>query len=392
MSRMFRSPSFVAASLGLIATAALVAGCGLFSNPPAPTASPSTASPGTARSGGPTASVANPAASPGPTITPLPNAVGAIVLVAAIGETGPATPSGLAWQGVQGAAHRLGAESSLVAPKSMAELTAAVAKAADGGATIVVTVGPEAAQAVLAATTGHPSTQFFELDQTILDGAPTNVHGLVFDEAEAGYLAGVVAASLTANNSVGMVGNTKTDVRTANYAAGLRSGAADENPAVAVAVAYVGRTDDPQKGRAASAGLIKSRVDVVVAMPDLSGIGAMREACARKVQVVALDTDASLTVPDVRPCLVVSVLKRYDVAIRDAIGRYASGEAVPRMTMNDVAGGGIALSEFDALVPSGLADQLAIVVAAMQSGPPRPTPGPTPTPEPSPLPSSTPKA
>ena len=392
MSRMFRSPSFVAASLGLIATAALVAGCGLFSNPPAPTASPSTASPGTARSGGPTASVANPAASPGPTITPLPNAVGAIVLVAAIGETGPATPSGLAWQGVQGAAHRLGAESSLVAPKSMAELTAAVAKAADGGATIVVTVGPEAAQAVLAATTGHPSTQFFELDQTIPDGAPTNVRGLVFDEAEAGYLAGVVAASLTTNDSVGMVGNTKTDVRTANYAAGLRSGAAYQNPAVAVTVAYAGRTDDPQKGRAASAGLIKSRVDVVVAMPDLAGIGAMREACARKAQVIALDTDASLIVPDVRPCLVVSALKRYDVAIRDAIERYASGEAAPRMTMNDVASGGIALSEFDALVPSGLADQLATVVAVMRSGPPRPTPGPTPTPEPSPSPTSTPKA
>ena len=383
MSRISRSPSFVAASLGLIATAALVAGCGLFSNPPAPTVSASVAS-----SGGPTASTVTPAPSPGLTITPLPNAVRSIVLIAAVGETGPATPSGLAWQGVQDAAHRLGAESSLVAPKSMAELTAAVPKAADDGATIVVTVGPEAAQAVLAATTGHPSTQFFELDQTILDGAPTNVHGLVFDEAEAGYLAGVVAASLTANSSIGMVGNTKTDVRTANYAAGIRSGAAYQNPAVAVTVAYAGRTDDPQKGRAAAAGLIKSKVDAIVAMPDLAGIGAMREACARKAQVIALDTEASLIVPDVRACLVVSVLKRYDVAIRDTILSYASGEAAPRIAMNDVASGGVALSEFDALVPSGLADQLANVVAAMRSGPPRPTPRPTPTPEPS----STPKA
>ena len=383
MSRVSRSPTFVAASLGLIATAALVAGCGLFSNPPAPTVSASGA-----RAGGPTASTVTPAPSPGLTITPLPNAVRSIVLIAAVGETGPATPSGLAWQGVQDAAHRLGAESSLVAPKSMAELTAAVPKAADDGATIVVTVGPEAAQAVLAAATGHPSTQFFELDQTIPDGAPTNVHGLVFDEAEAGYLAGVVAASLTANSSIGMVGNTKTDVRTANYAAGIRSGAAYQNPAVAVTVAYAGRTDAPQKGRAAAAGLIKSKVDAIVAMPDLAGIGAMREACARKAQVIALDTNASLIVPDVRPCLVVSVLKRYDVAIRDTILSYASGEATPRIAMNDVASGGVALSEFDALVPSGLADQLANVVAAMRSGPPRPTPGPPPTPEPS----STPKA
>lgn len=378
MSRISRSPSFVAASFGLIAAAAFIASCGLFSNPPAPTASGSTAT-----SGGPTPSIVTPAPSPDLTITPSPNVVDSIVLIAAIGETGPATPSGLAWQGLQEAAHGLGAESSLVAPKSMAELTAAVAKAADDRVTIVATVGPEAAQAVLAATTGHPSTQFFELDQTIPEGAPTNVHGLVFDEAEAGYLAGVVAASLTANNGVGMVGYTKTDVRTANYAAGLHNGAAYQNPSVVVTVAYAGRTDDPQKGRAAAAGLIKSKVDVVVAMPDLAGIGAMREACARKAQVIALDTDASLIVPDVRPCLVVSVLKRYDVAIRDAILRYASGEAAPRITMNDVASGGVSLSEFDALVPSGLADQLANVVATMRGGPPRPTPGPTPTPEPS---------
>ena len=381
MSHISRSPSSVAASLGLVATAALVAGCGLFSNPPAPTASVNTTT-----LGGPTASIVTPASLPNPTITPSPNDVGSIVLIAAIGETGSATPSGLAWQGIQEAARRLGAESSLVEPKSMAELTAAVPKAADDGATIVVTVGPQAAQVVLSATTGHPATQFFELDQTIPEGAPANVHGLVFDEAEAGYLAGVVAASLTANNSIGLVGDTKTDVRTANYAAGLHNGAAYENPAVAVTLAYAGSSDDPQKGRAASAGLIKSKVDVVVAMPDLAGIGAMRDACARKAQVIALDTDASLIVPDVRPCLVVSVLKRYDVAIRDAILRYASGEAAARMTMNDVASGGISLSQFDSLVPSGLADQLANVVAAMRSGPPRPTPGATPTPEPSPSP------
>ena len=79
----------------------------------------------------------------------------------------------------------------------------------------------------------------------------------------------------------------------------------------------------------------------------------------------------------------VSVLKRYDVAIRDAILHYAAGEAAPRMTMNDVASGGLSLSEFDSLVPSGLEGQLAEVMAAMRSGPPRATPGPTTTPEPS---------
>ena len=181
-----------------------------------------------------------------------------------------------------------------------------------------------------------------------------------------------------------MVGFTKTDVRTANYANGFRSGAMDANPKVKVTVAYATRTDNPQKGRAATDGLVKAKADVILAMSDLTGAGVMREACARNASVVALDTDASLVLPDVDPCLVVSVLKRYDVAAREAILRYAARDPLPAMITFDVAGGGITLSDFGKPMPSGFDARLAGVLAALQNGPPRPTPAPTPTAEPSP--------
>ena len=376
LNRPSRSPAPVAALFGFIATAALVAGCGLYSpSPTLPTPSGPAATPNTSPD-----QTQSPSRSPSPSPTPVPTiAVATVVLIAAIGESGDGMPSKLAWQGVQDAAGRLGADPKLVTPESMAEVTAAVAAAASDGSTIVLTVGPEASQAILAVAADHAATQFFEIDQAIPDGAPANVHGLVFDEAEAGYLAGVVAASVSASHKIGLVGNTATDVRTANYAAGFRNGATYADPSAQVTVAYATRANDTQMGRAAAAGLVKSKADIVAALPGLSGVGAMRQACDGKAGVVALDTDASLLLPDVEACLVVSVLKRYDVAARDAILSYAAGDPAPPVTMFDVAGGAISLSEFHKPVPPGLADRLAGVLAAMRDGPPRPTPAPAPT-------------
>ena len=359
----------------------MLAGCNFFSNP-GPTASGL----GTSE---PSASAAP---SPTPTPTPVPRSVGSIVLVAAIGESGAGTPSAVAWQGIQEAGGNLGAAVSLVNPLTRAELAAAVAAAAERGTAVVVTVGSGAFQAVMDAAAAHPATQFLVLDQAIADDAPANVRGLIFDESEAGYLAGVVAAGVTESKKVGFVGDLQTDASSASYAGGFRNGSAEIDPSIEAEIAYAGRQDDTQRGRTAAAGLVKDGADVVVAMAGISGDGALRGACDRKAKVIALETDATLMLPDISGCLVVSVVKRYDVAIRDAVLGYAAGGDVPRVTMNDVASGGIALTEFHAPVPPALKDRLATVLAVLESGPPRPTPTPVPTPTPAESPAESPAA
>ncbi len=170
-----------------------------------------------------------------------------------------------------------------------------------------------------------------------------------------------MAAAFAGTGKVGMVGDTQTDTSSANYAAGFRSGASEAVPGVTVSVAYAGTPDAPDKGRTAAAGLVKAGSSVIMAMPSLSGIGALREACARKAQLVAVDTDAWQTVPDVRPCLIVSVMKRYDVAVTAAHPRPSRrGSTLPRVTLNDVANGGIALSDFHADLPAGLPGQARV--------------------------------
>ena len=349
----------------------IIAGCSLIS--PQPTSAP-TPSPTVRSTAGTSISFAT------ATPTEAPHLVKTITLVAPIGEPKDWTPAGLTWKGIQAEAARVGATASLQEPRSTEELSTDLDAAAQDDSAVVVTVGPAADPAVQVAAAAHPAAQFLEVDVVVPDSAPGNVHGLAFDEAEAGYLGGYVAAAFadsgSGSGSIGMVGDTKTDVRSANYEAGFRSGAAQESPDIAVSVAYVGTPDSPDRGRVAATGLVEGGSTVIMALPSLSGIGALREACAGKAQVVAVDTDAWQTVPDIQPCLVVSVMKRYDVAVADAIDTANSGDTIPRVTVSDVAGGGIALSEFHATLPEGVPAKLAVVIATLKAGPPRPSPAP----------------
>jgi basic membrane protein A len=364
-------PKTLTAGLLGAGLAILLSGCSLFSSQATPPPAPSP----TVRSTAGT-SISFATATP----TAIPHLVRSITLVALIGEPKDWTPAGLTWKGVQTEAARIGATASLEEPDSATALAADLESAAKTDGAVVVTVGPAADPAVQVAATAHPATQFLEMDVVAPDSSPANVHGLAFDEAEAGYLGGYVAAAFASSGSgsasIGMVGDTKTDARSANYEAGFRSGAAEESPDATVAVAYATNPDSPDKGRTAAAGLIQDGSTVIMAMPSLSGIGALREACAGKTRVVAVDTDAWQTVPDIRTCLIVSVMKRYDAAVAAAIETTNSAGSIPRVVVNDVANGGISFSEFHATVPAGFLARLAAVVATLKAGPPRPTSAP----------------
>ncbi|HEY5472950.1 MAG TPA: BMP family ABC transporter substrate-binding protein [Candidatus Limnocylindrales bacterium] len=379
---MTRSSATTTRFIGILAAAAalLTAGCGFFSSGPTPGASSVT-------SGG--ASTRTAAITPLPSPTPV--LVKSITLVAALGQPKDATPAGLTWTGIQATAGRIGATATLVEPATRPALAAEIEAAAKADQTVVITVGPDAANAVLTAAAAHPTTQFLEMDVVTPESAPANVHGLLFDEAEAGYLAGYIAASFSGTGKVGIVGDAAADAATANYAAGFRAGAAQARPGSTVSVGYAGTADAPEKGRTAAAALVKGGNDTILVMPSLSGIGAMRETCDRKAHFIAVGTDAWQVVPDVRPCLIASVLDRYDAAVGTALLVLAAGQTLPQQVMNDVSNDGIAVSELHADAPAGFAEGLAGVVATLKNGPPRPTPAPA-TSKPSAAASALPKA
>ncbi len=299
----------------------------------------------------------------------------------------------MTWLGVQRAASSLQALSSMTVPRSEGDLAVAIGTAARSGAGVVVTVGAPAAAATWLAATANPSVQFFTLDEPAAADAPPNLHAITFDEAEMGYVAGVIAASLSRTGTVGLIADDAS-VTIANYAAGVRNGALFANPEAIVNSTNAGTANDPAKGRMAEATLAAGNADVIVATSGLTGIGAMREACAGNALIVALGADAWQLVPDIHACLAVSVRKLYDVAIEAAIRAYAGGANVPATILSDVAAGGIALSTFHAAESPTLESMLDRVFNDMKAGPPRPTAPPSsiPTATPSLEPENLPRA
>jgi basic membrane protein A len=299
-----------------------------------------------------------------------------VTLIAQIGEPADWTPAGLTWHGVQAGATQVGATSSLISYMSNAQLPADIERASTGTGAVVVTIGPDPDTAVRTAALAHPTTQYFEMDVVVSSGAPANVHGLVFDEAEAGYLGGFVAASFSATGHVGMVGDAKTNTRSTNYAAGFPGGALQARADAVATFAFAGGPDAPATGRTAATSLVSSGNEVVMAMASLSGIAALRQACGAKIQVVAVETDAWHTIPDIGSCLITSILKRYDNAARAAILAAAAGPITSRLLMNDVSNGGIAIGSFHTDLPAGFQTGLDAVLARLKAGPPRPTAAP----------------
>ena len=214
---------------------------------------------------------------------------------------------------------------------------------------------------------------FLTVDFAPPANAPANLHGLVFDEAQAGYLAGVVAVAYGQAGHVAMVGDGAADLSTQNYLAGFRAGATEGNQLATVAVAYAGAADVPEKARAAVDSLVKGGSSVVLAMPGLSGVAAIRETCARKAYAIGAGTDAWQLVPDAQSCLIASAVKRYDTSVAAAIVNYASGAPMPRTSMGDVASGGIALTDFHIPAPAGLQARIDSILAVMRAAVARPS-------------------
>ena len=164
---------------------------------------------------------------------------------------------------------------------------------------------------------------------------------------------------------VGFVGDLAADLRSANYVAGFRSGASQAGKSIGVSIAYAGTPEAPDKGRTAAAGLVKSGVGVISALPDLSGIGAFREACGLKARLVAVDTDAWQVVPDV----FVPHRQRPEALRRRPLGtpsfKRPPAGLRPRSTLEDVATGGSRSATFHADRPAGFDSQLAGVLAAL---------------------------
>ncbi|HEV8670699.1 MAG TPA: BMP family ABC transporter substrate-binding protein [Candidatus Limnocylindria bacterium] len=293
-----------------------------------------------------------------------------IGMVTDIGQLEDKSFNEFSWKGVQDGAKAVGGTAQAIVTKDIADYKQNIQQFVDQKYDVIVTVGFLIGTDTLAAAKANPTIQFFGVDQFIADPVPANYQGLLFAEAQAGYLAGIVAGTITKSGKIGAVGGRSDVPPVVNYIKGYENGAKSVKSNVQVSVNYVEDFNAPDKGEASAKTMIGQGVDVLFQVAGLTGAGVLRAACNAKVYGIGVDVDQYLSLPDSKACIITSAEKRLQNATRDAMKRFKDKGKQTGNFINDATNDGIGVSEIRNLspVPAGLQDKIKQATEDMKSG------------------------
>ena len=297
-------------------------------------------------------------------------------MVTDIGKLEDKSFNEFSWLGVQDGAKAIGGASQVIVTRDIADYKQNIQTFLDQKYDVIVTVGFLIGTDTLAAAKANPTVQFFGVDQFVADPVPPNYQGLLFNEAQAGYLAGIVAGTITKTNKIGAVGGREDVPPVVNYIKGYENAAKTTKPGVQVLINYVGDFNAPDKGEASAKTMIGQGADVIFQVAGLTGAGALRAACSAKIYGIGVDVDQYQSLPDSKGCIITSAEKRLQNAVRDGIKRFKDkGKQTGNFT-NDATNDGIGYSPLRNLdpIPAGLEDKLKKALADMKAGTLKPVP------------------
>ena len=219
-----------------------------------------------------------------------------IAMVTDIGGLNDRGFNALAYKGLQQAKAELGADIRVVTSKSNADYVPNLSSLARQKYDLVVAVGFLMGDATAKVAKAFPTTNFAIIDfpSGALKGKPKNVHGLLFKESEAGYLAGTMAGLYVKKKGgeqvVSAVGGQDVPAVQA-YVAGYEAGAKKANPGVKTIFAYSQDFVDQAKCKEIALNQIDEGSQVVFAVAGQCGLGALDAAKEKNVQGIGVDAD-----------------------------------------------------------------------------------------------------
>ncbi len=293
-------------------------------------------------------------------------------LVTDVGEVDDKSFNQSAWEGVKKAEAELGAIVNYVETKDAKDYASNMQLFIDKSYDVIVTVGFALGTATVEAAKANPNVKFIGVDQGQWSETVPNVAGLIFDEGKSGFLAGVLAGSLTKSNTVAAVLGTDLVPPVVSFNLGYIAGAKYVNPDINVISTYhPGGMDvaftDPEWGAATAKQALEQGADVVFGAGGKTGNGALIETAAKAgAFCIGVDSDQWETVPEAHACLVSSAMKLITPGVFDLI-KLAKDGAFP--SGNFFGGAGLApFHDFDSVVTQAIKDKLAEAEAAYDAG------------------------
>ena len=240
-------------------------------------------------------------------------------LVTDIGGLNDRSFNQLANEGLERAKSELGVETRVLISAKNSDYVPNLSTLAQQKYDLVIGVGFLMAEAVETVAGKFPDTKFAVIDVSAagMKSKPTNVEGLLFKEAEAGYLAGYVSALYAKDegkDTISSVGGEKIPPVDA-YIAGYQAGAKEAFPEIKTLNGYSQDFVDQAKCKELGLNQIAEGSVVVFQVAGQCGLGALDAAKEKSMQGVGVDADQGY----LGEHIITSAQKKVDVAVETAV-------------------------------------------------------------------------
>jgi basic membrane protein A len=287
-----------------------------------------------------------------------------------------------AWQGLQDAESELGVSAKFVESTADTDYAPNINSLLQEDCGIIVTVGFLMGDATAEAAAANPDQPF-----ALVDAAPgepiENLKPLLFDTAQAAYLAGYLAAGMTETGTVATFGGDAIPPVTV-FMDGFVDGVAKYNEEKGTDVevlgwdkesrngSFTGDFQDQNKGKQVTANFIQQGADIILPVAGPVGLGAAAAAQeADGVNLIWVDSDGYESASQYSELFITSVLKGMDAATFAATDSALGEDFTNDVYVGTLENEGVGLApyhDFEDVVPDELKAEVDALRAQIISG------------------------
>ncbi|WP_104199642.1 BMP family protein [Cryobacterium sp. Y29] len=293
------------------------------------------------------------------------------------------------FEGISQAADEISGEFKQAESKSADQYVSNVSSMVDQGCNFILNVGFALANATRDAAKANPDVQFALIDSAISndDFSPLvldNVKPVLYDTAQAAYLAGYLAAGTTTTGTVGTYGGQQFPSVTI-FMDGFVDGVAHYNEVkgadvkvlgwdkAAQAGLFAGSFDDIAKGKTISQGLIDAGADIIlpVAGPLFQGTAQAIQDSGKDVAIIGVDSDLFETSPEFASMYLTSVMKQMTDATKKITVDASKGDYTSEAYVGTLENKGVLLAplhEWESKVDPAIMTEIDAITADIISG------------------------
>ena len=285
-------------------------------------------------------------------------------------------------QGLDDAAAALGVKANAVESQAETDYASNLNNLVDQGCNIIVTVGFLLPDATKAAAEANPDVDFAIIDDSSID--LPNVKPIVFDTAQAAFLAGYAAASYSKTGIVGTFGGIPIPPVTI-FMDGFVDGVNYYNTVKGTSVkalgwdvaaqtgAFTGGFEANDTAKSTAKNLLDQGADVLLPVGGpiyTSGAEAIKDS-GKDIALIGVDADVTETDPAIADMLLTSIMKGMQVGVSEVVTASADGKFDNSPFVGTLANGGVSIApfhSFESKVDPGLQAELDALKADIISG------------------------